>query len=174
MKEETQYDRDYDLWVLLSRTYHVITRARDLELSHCGITREQAFTLFVIKMLGDQATPTAIAYHIYRQPNSVSELLKRMEKNGLITKGKNLQGKGRYVIRLTEKGQRACNDGAKRESIHRIMSILSDEQHQQVKSYLEMLRNQTISEITINKEVTDLPSELISRAISTSVKDDGL
>jgi len=95
--------------------------------------------LFALRMIGDDATPAKIARASYRTPNATSDLIKRMEKRGLITKSKDLDKKNLVRIRATEKGQQAFDQASASESIHRIMSSLSEERRKQLLSDLGIL-----------------------------------
>lgn len=45
-------DTDFDLWVLLDQTRFVISRARELELAHFGLTVIRGSVLFTLQSLG--------------------------------------------------------------------------------------------------------------------------
>ena len=47
----------YDLWVLLARTYFIINRTREQEVSTLGVSRPMAFLLFVINARTDTFYP---------------------------------------------------------------------------------------------------------------------
>ena len=148
MRNNLSADPDYDLWVLLSQSGSLMLRARNKELSQYDLTARQAAVLFIISAIGDKATPTDIAKWLLREPHSVSSILIRMEKEGLISKAKDLHKKSRRNVALTEKGKRALGQSSKRESIHEIMSCLSKEECQQLRLTLEKLRNEALNRIT--------------------------
>lgn len=122
-------------------------RAREKELFQIGLTPEQAAVLFVVQSTGPRVTPADISRYLLREPHSVSGLLSRMEKDGLIKKVKDLERKNLVRVALTEKGEDAYRQSSKRESIHRIMSGLSKEERQQVRASLEKLWNKALEEL---------------------------
>jgi DNA-binding MarR family transcriptional regulator len=77
-------DPHLNSWIWLSRTRDAVFSARRKELHRYAISARQASVMFVIQALGDKATPGEISRWLLREPNSVSEFLKRMEKDGLI------------------------------------------------------------------------------------------
>jgi DNA-binding MarR family transcriptional regulator len=88
-----------------------------------------------------------IARWLLKEPHTISSLLIRMEKAGLISRRKT-QGKGNsMIITLTEKGNRAYTQSFKRESIKHTMSCLSEEEYQQLSSSLEKLRDTTLESL---------------------------
>ena len=147
MKNYSFVDQDYELWVLLHQPRDAVFKAREKELSPYGISTMQAAVLFIILAIGNEATPTEISRWLFREPHSVSNRLSRMEKEGLVTKVKDLHRKSLVRVALTEKGRQAYYQSAKRESIHQTMSSLSEEERQQLRSYLVKLRDQALKQL---------------------------
>ncbi len=146
-------DQDYNLWVLLARTREAMFKARRKELDRYNIPPRQAAVLFVIEAIGDKAIPAEISRWLARESHSVSELLGRMEKQGLVQRIKDLDRKNLVRVVLTEKGRKAYYQVMKRESIHKIMSVLSEEQRQQLRSCLQTLGNAALKELEIAREM---------------------
>jgi DNA-binding MarR family transcriptional regulator len=150
MKESSRVHQYFNLWVLLSQTRDAIFRARQKELNRYNISIVEASVLFAIQAIGDQATPAEIARWIFRKPQSVTELLNRMEKKGLLTKVKDLDRKNQVRIRLTDKGREIYyHQSAEPASICEIMSSLSDEDCQRLGSCLWTLRGEALKELGI-------------------------
>ena len=78
-----------------------------------------------------------------------------MEKAGLVKKSKDLPKKNMVRITITERGQQAYKKSLEAGSISRIMSALSEEKHQQLRSCLEALREKGITEIGV--DIDELP-----------------
>jgi DNA-binding MarR family transcriptional regulator len=127
-----------DLWVLLDTVHYTIARSQILELIRSGITREQARTLHVLNLYNGSTTLKNISEVTKRQPNSVSTLVNRMEKAGLVVKIKNPEDKV-YRITITKKAQ-ARYDKATYRSLELIFSSLSPKQQQQFAHNLEIIR----------------------------------
>jgi MarR family transcriptional regulator, organic hydroperoxide resistance regulator len=145
-------DEDQDMWLLLTHTRYAVFRAREKELQRYGISPEQASVLFVVQALGNKATPAAISRLIIRQPHTVSALVDRMTKRGLVRKIKDLDRKNLVRVALTEKGEKAYALSSKRGPIHRIMSILTEQERVQFKSVLEKLMAKARKEIGIDRD----------------------
>jgi DNA-binding MarR family transcriptional regulator len=101
-----QADSEYDIWILMSRVYHLIAKLRNLELSKYNILPVQSYILCIIKALGSESRPTEISRYVYLQRNSISDILNRMVKQGLIFKTAKSGGKRRAFVTLTEKGRK--------------------------------------------------------------------
>jgi DNA-binding MarR family transcriptional regulator len=147
MKDFPSADEDYKLWVLLGQTADATLRARQKELDQYGISTAEAAALFVIQAIGERATPAEITRWLLREPHTVTELLHRMEKGGLVTKTKDLERKNLVRVSITEKGRQAYQQSTKRKSIQKVISSLSQEERQQLRSYLERLRNKALGEL---------------------------
>lgn len=145
-------DEEFRLWVLLRQVAHTTLVARDRELNQYGITTIQAAVLHTIQLIGNRATPAEIARRILRERHSVSGLLIRMEKDGLVRKVKDLDRKNLIRVAITEKGQQVYDRSTKRKSIHKIMSSLSEEERQQLRSCLEKLGNKALRELLVNRK----------------------
>ena len=140
VRDDVSLDRDYLLWTLLFLTKDVVLRARNKELSQCDISSEQGAVLFIIQSLGDKTTLAEISRWLSRQRHSIAGLLRRMEKKGLVRMTKDLDRKNMIRVTLTEKGKHIYYQIIKLGSIHRIMSSLTEEQYQQLRSGLETIK----------------------------------
>ena len=157
MEEILFGDEDYRLWMLLWHVQDAIYKAREKELSKYGISPMKASVLFTIQIVGHRATPAEISRWLPRKPHAVSTLLTRMEKDGLVQRTKDLERKNLVRISMTEKGQQICSESNKRESIHLIMSSLSEEERRQLMSLLFTLRDTALEQLTTNSKPPNLP-----------------
>ena len=159
-KPRTTEDREYDLWILISRVYHMIAKLRNVEMNKYGILPVQAYMLFIIQAMGNTTTPAELSRFVYQQRNSVSDILKRMEKQGLITKEKKPDGNRRVLVRMTKKGEKVLQLSQQREHLHNIMSVLSEEKRRQLESLLELLKDRAIEEFASYRKTVLPPSQL--------------
>ena len=145
-------DKDFDLWVLLLRTYHLLNRLRRHELQQFDIPSSQAFILVILQALGGETTQAKISQYAYQQRSSISELLKRMEKRGLILKTKRSSSNANITVKLAKKGYYLLDNVMKRESIHKVMSVLTEERRSELESSLKLLRNKAVEELIYHEE----------------------
>ena len=160
--QNTRNTQIYDFWILLGRTYRLIAQAEAKELGEYDISREQNYILFIIHTLGDRATPSEISKHTYRKQNSVTELLNRMETNGLVVKTRKLVKKSRINVRLSKKGLATYHKTSKIESINKIVSTLSRDELETLSSCLKKLKDSAVYEISFNGKKLVPPSQLIA------------
>ncbi len=135
----TYEDEDQDLWLLLTHTRYAVYRARELELQRYGTSPEQTGLLFTVQALGNKATPAEISRRMLRQPHTISALVERMVKKGLVKKVKDLDRKNLVRVEITKKGRQVYEQSAKRGPIHRIMNSLNPQEKQEFCHYLERI-----------------------------------
>ena len=158
MSQNEEIIESYNLWVLLSRTRNAMWKARQFELDKYNISVVQAAALMVIHAFAGQATPTDIARWLFQEPHSISELISRMEKIGLVKKVKDPIKRRRVRISLTDKGREVYLSKSSRSGMmYKIISCLSDEERKQFGSILQKLLNTTVKELALEHS-RDLPS----------------
>ena len=140
---EEKVDLDIYLWVLLGHLNHQIEQVRAKELAHHQVTQRQAHILFLIHDLGNNATLSEIAKLAGRKTGSISTQISRMEKKGLLNKFRARPGSIEKRFEMTESGVTVYDFVIKLRSIHKIFSVLSSEDHNQLKLYLENLFKKT-------------------------------
>ncbi len=140
-KETAPYEQEFKLWVMLEQAHSAIFASLEKELAQYGISPMKAAVLFIVKNVGSEATPAEIARWIMRKSHTVSGLLDRMEKDGLITKAKNLPKRNLVRVTITPKGQKALRQAMKREYIRRIFATIPERDRQQLYDQMEKLRD---------------------------------
>jgi len=157
MKDLLSDDHELELWTLLGQTRLAMLKIRRKELRQLNITASKGFVLTGIKFIGDKATPAQISRWLFLEPHSISELLSTMERDGLIRKVRDLGRRDQLRVVLTEKGWEICHQLLKIESIRKIMSSLSTEQRQLLRSCLLKLRESAMKELGMKElEIKEL------------------
>ncbi len=149
MKKHALEDQDLASWVFMSRTRDAIFRNRVKDLKGHDFSARQASVLIVLEELNEKATPAEVSKWVFREPHTVSDFLKRMERNGLVKRMKDLARKNMIRVEITEKGYEAIRDAGRMESVHRIMTALSKEEHRQLRVILQKLWNKALEELRI-------------------------
>jgi DNA-binding MarR family transcriptional regulator len=142
------YDEYFVLWVMIAQTKDALLKARQRDYALYEISNERRSVLWCIQNNGGQATPVEIARQLFRELHSVTEMLNRMIKEGLLKKYKS-NGKSKNVIRLTKKGLEVFNQSLHNETDKRIFSALTKEEREQLMSCLWKVRKKTLSELGI-------------------------
>jgi DNA-binding MarR family transcriptional regulator len=143
---ELTADEYFRLFVLVAQTKEAILRARQIEYLPYGISNERRGLLWVIQSYGGQATPTEISRRFLRELQSITEMLKRMEKDGLVTRH-SCAGRSRTVVKLTAKGLETLKQSLHNETDRRIFSVLTVEERDQLAASLSKLRTKALVEL---------------------------
>jgi len=152
-KVTENYRRSMELWWILRQVNNVTLKAMENELRLSGkVSYMHGTILYLVKAIetttGKQATPSEISRWLIREPHTISTLLIRMEKQGLLRKTKDLERKNIVRITLTDKGEEALRQAMKTDTIVNIMSYLSDKEQDCLRTHLETLRHGALEEFT--------------------------
>jgi DNA-binding MarR family transcriptional regulator len=156
-RTENPIKSDFDLWVLLEQTRFAICRAKELELAKINLTVIQASVLYTLRVKGGEATQKEIADFTMRQHHSVSTLVNRMIRSGLLKKVKYSGDKGTRIA-MTEKGQELY-DGISDIAIAMVFSSLSKEEKVRLAESLKVLRSKARSMLGMDHVMPFLSSE---------------
>jgi DNA-binding MarR family transcriptional regulator len=135
-------DPEINLYILLDQTRDLVTNAVELELKHLRMTQPQVKVLTMLSREDRPVTLDELANWTLKEFNSVSTLINRMEKKGLVRKIKK-DGDLKTYIALTEKGSDLYHSQVTERSIHLIFNELSQEEKKQLKDLLMKVRNTT-------------------------------
>lgn len=150
-------DNDYNLWVLLHQTADAMLRVRQNELNKFDVSTVEVSVLEVLFSSKQGVTPAEISRRIFREPHTVSALLRRMQKKGLLMKTKDLERKNMVRVSIREKGLAVYTETAERESIHKMMFVLSEKECQHLQFLLRTLRLEAFEELAVKIEPPPLP-----------------
>jgi len=133
------------LWLLLRRVGDLVSRCQDSLYSKYGLTSEQLGVLASIKSRGP-LRPSDFASLLDRSPNSMSMLIDRMVKAGLVRRTRDRKDRRVITVSFTEKGKTAVEPAIPEgwEFIHQILSPLSDNAQRDLASMLEIVKSELV------------------------------
>lgn len=126
-----------ELWKLLDNSRFAIARLRVMELAQFGLTIEQSQILRTLFENNGSLTTKKLMEITMRQPNSISVLVNRMVKMGLLKRERNKSGR-MHGIHLTQTGE----DLIKRVTVASIempLAVFTAEEKRQLSIYLDKL-----------------------------------
>jgi DNA-binding MarR family transcriptional regulator len=106
--------------------------------------RPNRFTAIYCSIENNNSTACLVSL---KQPHTLSALVDRTAKRGLVKKVKDLERKNLVRVEITEKGLKAYEHSTKRGPIHRIMGELTPEERKKFRRYLEKIYAQARREI---------------------------
>ena len=131
---------NYSIWGKITEVYDLICRARSVELRKLGLSAEQSKILRVLMIENGASTINEISEITLKRHNTISLIVKRMEKAGLVKREKK-HSSNRYLITITEKGTRLF-ETMPLNSIDMIFSTLSSDEKETFISLLDKLDHQ--------------------------------
>jgi DNA-binding MarR family transcriptional regulator len=142
IKNLKKNDHEVNLYILLDQTNSIVTNAVELELKHLRVTQPQIRILTMLSRQDEPVTLEQLSNWTLKEFNSVSTLINRMEKKGLIKKIKK-DGDLKTYINLTEKGSKLYHLDVTERSIRLIFEKLSKEERKQLRALLMKVRDAT-------------------------------
>ncbi len=133
-------DPRISLHALLDRTRETISKAVELELGQSGVSGPQVKVMHTLAHEDDAMTLGDLASATIRELNSISTLIRRMQKKGLVKKVKR-PGDDKTYVTLTEKGRDIYNNTVTERSICLIYDALSDEEKKELSLLLDKLQS---------------------------------
>lgn len=149
-------DEFFYLWVLSAQTSDALVRARERDFARFDITNERRAVLFIIENNGGRVAPVQIARELFRELHSVTELLKRMEKAGLVKRHRGT-GRSKVEVTLTEEGRDVLERSQDSETEKRIFSVLTKRERERLGHYLSKLRARVLDDLGIREWELHLP-----------------
>ena len=157
MAQAIKADKDYTLLTSLLQVADIFVKVRERELLNLNLSATSAAILFLVDAMGKDVTPAKISRMLLREPHSVSGILMRMEKQGLIKRAKNMERKNLIRVTLTAKGENALKQSMKKEGVKHIFSRLSEEQRRQFKQSLTALKDAGVKELNLSPKALPWP-----------------
>jgi len=136
---------DKGAWMALRQTYNLILRCEDRVFGEYDITTERHAVLMAMKHIDDPVRPTDVARWLDLSVNSVSMIIDRMVKAGLVKRVRDRKDRRTVFLSMTSKAEKAyaLASVAGWELIREILSPLSDEDKRTLIKVLETLRDKT-------------------------------
>ena len=134
------------LWLLLHRVRDALVRCEDSIFSEYGITLEQFTVLGQTKIRGGSMRIIDLARALESAPNSVSNLVDRMVKAGLVRRTRGKIDRREVRVSLTSKGENVISlaTPAGWEFIQEILSSIPDAEKRALVSRLETLKSDLV------------------------------
>jgi len=136
---------DKGTWILLRQVYNLVSRCEDRVFSEHELTTEQHTVLMAIKHIDAPVRITDIARWVDRSVNSVSMIIDRMVKAGLVRRVRDRKDRRTVFVNMTSQTEKVyvVATVAGWGLIQEILSPLSDKDKRTLIRLLETLRDKT-------------------------------
>jgi len=145
------------LWLLLRRVGDQLGACEDLVYSKYGLTSEQFGVLGCIKSRGP-LRPIDLASLLERGPNSMSMLVDRMVKAGLVRRTRDKKDRRTVFVSMTDKGREAISPAALANwgFMHKLLSPLSYEEQRALADMLETVKCELVGYLNPEMDKTGI------------------
>jgi len=146
------------LWYVSHRTRALLKICEDQIYSEYNLTTEQYAVLAAIKHIGEPARPTDIARWLGRSTNSISMIIDRMVKAGLVRRVRDKRDRRVVNVSITSKGENALKPAilAGWEFIQKITSPLAHEDKHTFIMLHDMLRYEILKYLNPGMNVEEM------------------
>jgi len=154
-----------DAWLLLHQTYDSLIKCEeDQAAKFFGLPIQQYLVLRVVKCASPPVTSTVVSNWLDRSNNSISSIVSRMEKTGLLKRVTYLEDRRSTILAITLKGEemyrKTYSSAEVLPSI--ILSVLSEKELNSLVKLLSKIRENTFEIRRIKDKVIDIDT-VISR-----------
>ena len=138
-------------WLLLARTWSAMYKAEERKLAKVGLTPEQLDVLWLSRDYPIPLTPAEISSSTFRENQTTSALVSRMEREGWVRRVPKRKGKPFTEVKITAKGEELCQPGIEVATslVTKLMAALSAEELEQLHNLLRKLREKALEELHI-------------------------
>lgn len=135
---------DLRFWFLIHRTRDWFRICEDQIFRERGLTTEQYAVLVTMKYLGNPTRPTDVAKSLERSTNSMSIIIERMVKAGLIKRVRDKSDRRVVRLTITDKGENTLKPAtlAGLEFLQKVLSPLSREERHTLVTLLDALKHE--------------------------------
>jgi DNA-binding MarR family transcriptional regulator len=155
------------LWFLSHRTHELLRRCEDQVYGEYNLTTEQYTMLAIIKYLDAPVRITDVARWSGRSTNSVSMIIDRMVKAGLVRRVRDRKDRRTVFVTITSKAESALKPAtlAGLEFIREVLSPLSSEDRRAFVNLHEMVKYKALEYLNPGADIEEMQrSEVTSQA----------
>ncbi len=148
MAKTRSYEYLYGKYVSFRRCANSVYVARQRELRKVDASTATAAIMHAIDHYGGTAPPGQIARWLVLEPHSVVGTITRMERDGLATRVRGVDTRDRRItqVTLTKRGKAIWEEVKRSQGlITRLFSALSNEELEQLETWLELLRAKALA-----------------------------
>jgi MarR family transcriptional regulator for hemolysin len=153
------------LWRQLYQTYTLLKRSEDEAAGPFGLTTEQYAVLVTLDYFGGTMKVSDIAAWLERTPNSMSMIVDRMAKAGLITRKRDRTDRRLVYVTMTSRGKASLGPaaGAMLELILKVLSPLSSEERNTLFDLLETVKVEIIKHLNPGADIKEVQEKELGR-----------
>ena len=144
---------EHHLWIIFHQVLDLLVKLEDSVFAHTSLSREKFNVLMVIKffkeMANDELIITNLAPLLNRSTNSISTIIDRMEKEGLVEKVRDRSDRRSIRLVMTSEAEKRLKMAAKpnMELINKLFSVFNEEELKTLLSLIGRLKYKVDKEL---------------------------
>ncbi len=135
----TKTDLYKKLTAELDHIHRIFMILKTEELKKINLTVPQLIILMRVWACNNNITPAELGRDLLRKPNTISLILRRMVRDGLIKKTQDPKQKNSHLLSITPEGERLLQLDKQGKALKKMYSKISEEQLRQLDSLLQAL-----------------------------------
>ena len=149
---------DLRLWFMIHRTHEMLKMCEDRVFREYKLTTEQYVVLVTIKYLDGPVRPSDVARWLERSPNSISMMVDRMVKAGLLRRVRDRKDRRVVWLTITSKGETALKPAvlAGWEFIQKILSQVSYDDRHTLMRLLDTVQYETATYLNPGADIDEI------------------
>ncbi len=142
-------DSAFATYTLLRQAWIAVSKAMEYRLAKAGLSPEKLAVLWTCRDYPGTLTPAELSRLVFREEQTVTGLLNRMEREGLIKRIPKRKGKPFTEVKITPKGEETIGPAlpVHKALIAELASDLSAEQQEKLQESLRALRDKALETI---------------------------
>jgi DNA-binding MarR family transcriptional regulator len=134
-------------WLLIHQTFDMILRVEEKEFAKIGLTPQYNGVLMALKYKKNKVTIKDIANWVDKNSNTISTLIDRMQRDGLVEREENQRDRREVYVILTDKGKEMTEkaDALGWKIVHDVLGEVPENDLRQLNIQLEDIRGKAFS-----------------------------
>jgi len=159
-------------WILSHQVFNSLIKYEEQVFTASGLTPQQFMVFMAIKDRPEPVNQIDVGGWLDRNPNSITLIIDRMEKDGLVKRARDLKDRRSVHLTITPEGEKIYTETRKFAS-QVITDTMSELSAKEIKAYIrvmEKLRDQTYLKRRLNTKVEEIQS-VISRQLTITFRE---
>jgi len=139
-------------WLLIHQSHNLLNRSENAIFAKMGLTNRKHSVLLAIKNLPDPVTVTDVARWLDRNPNGISMIIDRMEKDGLVERVRDMPDRRAVRLMITRRGEESFKEAnvLNWQLFQEVFSRIPEEDLLKLSNILTKVRSQTLDYLKID------------------------
>ncbi len=145
-------------WLLLHQTSNLVVKAEDAVFGKEQLTSQQHAVLLAMKYIEGPVTPSVIGHWLDRNTNTITTLVDRLEKDGLVKRVRDLRDRRSVRLEMTAKGKEAIDRATVTgwQLVEDILGGLSEDDLRTLINLLEIVRGRAFDYLNPGKALEEV------------------